>query len=399
LNSKIDYVNRHGLAFGLRVLEKVEGIGEVGGAFPRLGNYLLQNRTVRTWLDMAAGIHRERRIPLFPKKRFTTWLRARPAEHRSSQNIKGKVVYFAGCTARYFFPEVAAAAVQVLERNGLEVMFPEEHCCGMPALLEGDLQQAGAYAKKNMAPLAEAVEAGYDIVCSCPTCGYMLKKIWRLGAGRALWREELEKNDTTFTTVHKGHGLIGELSENYSLRIRSSLLKRILQDEGAFSSLDPRRRLRISENTYDLGEYLLTMHRRGLLDTALNPVRIKAAYYPPCHLREQGSGLPYQTLLRLIPGLALETLSGDTCCGSGGLMGLKKEFHPWSIRIGSRLMLRTRNLNPDIVATDCLSCRMQFHQLTPFEVVHPIQIMQEAYTLPRTPSNGQLIQRTEPGSV
>jgi len=401
LNAKTATIHHYGLEFGARLLEKVERIGELGGKFPHLSNYLLKNRTTRSWLTRAIGIHPDRRLSLFPREGFPAWLRTRSEGRHPNRANKGKVAYFAGCTARYFFPEVAVAAVQVLEHNGIEVMVPEQHCCGMPAMLEGDRQLALKYAGQNMAGLAEAVDKGYDIVCSCPTCGYMIKRIWRAGADMALWSKELEKSNSEFTTVQKGHGMIGALSEKYSLRIRSRHLKRVLRDGGAFSALSPEKRLRISENTFDLGEYLIKLLRRKGLDMKLSPLKIKAAYYPPCHLREQRLGLPYQDLLRLIPGVSLEAITGDTCCGNGGIMGLKKEFHPWSIRIGSRLMARLRSLNPEVVATDCLSCRMQFNQLTAYEVVHPIQIIHQAYDLPgaasgRNPicmTNAQMIQR------
>jgi len=381
LNAKTEYTLHYGLEFGARVLEKVERIGELGGKFPYLSNTLLQNRAARSWLIRAIGIHPDRRIPLFPREGFPAWLRTHTEGSHPNRANKGKVAYFAGCTARYFFPEVAVAAVQVLEHNGIEVMVPEQHCCGMPAMLEGDRQLALNYAGQNMTGLAQAVEDGYDIICSCPTCGYMLKRLWRLGADMALWSKELEKSNSEFTTVQKGHGMIGALSDKYSFRIRSRHLKRVVRDGGAFSALSPEKRLRISENTLDLGEYLIRLHRRGGLDMKLSPLKMKAAYYPPCHLREQRLGLPYQELLRLIPGVSVESISGDYCCGNGGIMGLKKEFHPWSIRIGSRLMVRLKSLNPELVATDCLSCRMQFNQLTPYEAVHPIQIIHQAYDL------------------
>jgi len=388
LNAKIETTLHYGLEFGARVLEKVERIGELGGKFPRLSNTLLKNRTARSWMTGTIGIHQDRRIPLFPREGFSAWLRTRSARSHSNRANQGKVAYFAGCTARYFFPEVAVAAVQVLEHNGIEAMVPEQHCCGMPAMLEGDRQLALKYAGQNMACLAEAVEAGYDIVCSCPTCGYMIKQIWREGADMALWGKELEKSNSEFTTVQKGHGMIGALSGKYSIRIRSSHLKRVVRDEGTFSGMSPEKRIRISENTYDLGEYLIRLHRGGGLDLKLSPLKIKAAYYPPCHLREQRLGLPYQDLLRLIPGVSVEAITGDTCCGNGGIMGLKKEFHPWSIRIGSRLVARLRSLNPEVVATDCLSCRMQFNQLTPYEVVHPIQLIHQAYGQAGIPAAG-----------
>jgi glycerol-3-phosphate dehydrogenase subunit C len=63
------------------------------------------------------------------------------AKQRSLHETRGdgpKVAYFTGCTARYLFPEVAKATVEVLERNGVAVYVPPQRCCGMPSMLEGD---------------------------------------------------------------------------------------------------------------------------------------------------------------------------------------------------------------------------------------------------------------------
>ncbi len=101
-----------------------------------------------------------------------------------------KVAFFAGCTGQFLFPEVPKAAVEVLQRNGIEVYFPEQQCCGMPSLLEGDLPLTFEFAAFNLERLGEAVEAGYDIVCSCPTCGYMLKNVLSEGARYAAEHRE-----------------------------------------------------------------------------------------------------------------------------------------------------------------------------------------------------------------
>jgi glycerol-3-phosphate dehydrogenase subunit C len=36
-------------------------------------------------------------------------------------------------------------------------------------------------------------------------------------------------------------------------------------------------------------------------------------------------------------------------------------------------------MNPEILVTDCLSCRLQFNQLLPHKVLHPVEILREAY--------------------
>ena len=59
----------------------------------------------------------------------------------------------------------------------------------------------------------------------------------------------------------------------------------------------------MAENTYDLGEYLAYLHRKGELSTDFGPVPGRMVYYPPCHLREQEIGQPYVELLKMIPGI------------------------------------------------------------------------------------------------
>ena len=42
-------------------------------------------------------------------------------------------------------------------------------------------------------------------------------------------------------------------------------------------------------------------------------------------------------------------------------------------------MGKIKELNPELLVTDCLSCRLQFHQLLPNKVLHPIEILWEGY--------------------
>jgi glycerol-3-phosphate dehydrogenase subunit C len=128
-----------------------------------------------------------------------------------------------------------------------------------------------------------------------------------------------------------------------------------------------------------VGEYLGLLYKEDELDTGFGPLHLRAAYYPPCHLREQKIGKPYKGLLEMIPELFVDTIDGLYCFGTAGIMGFKEEFHHRSIRIGSSLTARIRSLNPDVIATDCLSYRMQFNQMTPFKVMHPIEMIREAY--------------------
>ena len=159
-----------------------------------------------------------------------------------------------------------------------------------------------------------------------------------------------------------------------------SVYGKIMKDDGYFSSIDPLLRIKVAENTYDLGEYLLNLHRAGELDTRFGDLGGRVLYYPPCHQREQEIGMPYLDLLALVPGMHAESLQNTFyCCGMAGIMGYKQDFHTASLHIGSRLIGKIKEINPDRLITDCLSCRLQFMQTTTYEVRHPIEILREAY--------------------
>jgi len=143
LNGKEAYARQEGLTIGARLLSDVQRIGLLCGlASPLLQR--LRNTPIEKALQGRLGIDPNRRLPPIPTGHFFSWAKRkgldRPVVDRSP-----KVAYFAGCTAGYFFPEIAIAAVGVLGRNGIAVHVPDQQCCGIPLLLEGDQATALTY--------------------------------------------------------------------------------------------------------------------------------------------------------------------------------------------------------------------------------------------------------------
>lgn len=376
MKAKHAFVRREGLKPSMRLLEDVERVAKICGAYPRLANLILQSKWAGHLVKGVAGIHADRKVPSFPEASFPAWARARGL-HLQKESDRRKVAFFAGCTGQHLFPAVPRVAVEVLERNSIQVFVPEQKCCGMPSLLEGDRELTLEFASFNLEKLSEAVDAGCDIVCSCPTCGYLLKQVLSEGACHSL------EHCATCGSLSDGvsrQQLVSGNTPAQAVQEKKTVFEGLFTDEGYFASLDPRKRLKIASHTHDLGEYLLSLHRSGELSTSLGPVPGRMVYYPPCHLREQKIGAPYMELLTLIPGISIEPVQGVFhCCGIAGIMGFKQEFHEVSIDMGSRLMERIKAMKPQRLLTDCLSCRIQFNQLLPYEVCHPVEILREAY--------------------
>jgi glycerol-3-phosphate dehydrogenase subunit C len=154
----------------------------------------------------------------------------------------------------------------------------------------------------------------------------------------------------------------------------------MLKDEGYFASMDGLKRIKVADHTYDLGEYLRELDRKGKFNRDLGPVQDRMAYYAPCHLKEQNVGQPWAELLNSVPGISMENVGGVfDCCGISGIMGFKKEFHAVSLAMGGRLMGKIKTINPDTLVTDCLSCRIQFNQELSYPVLHPVEVLNRAY--------------------
>jgi glycerol-3-phosphate dehydrogenase subunit C len=63
----------------------------------------------------------------------------------------------------------------------------------------------------------------------------------------------------------------------------------------------------------------------------------------------------------------------------GGNFGFKTSFHETSLALGRSLMEKIRAREPQAIVTDCLSCRLQFQQVLPYPIFHPVEILARAY--------------------
>jgi glycerol-3-phosphate dehydrogenase subunit C len=371
---------RDGLPLGLRAMVDVERLGKLSAKAPGLCNRIARSPSISGVLNRALGIHPDRVIPLVPPESFDAWSRRQSETVRETPSpIRRKVAYFPGCSARFIFPEVAKSAVEVLESAGAQVIVPSFRCCGMPPLLEGDAVMALDLASRNLERMAALIADGYDIVCSCPTCGYFFRELLREGAYYSQAYQHLHAGgDPKWMRIPAGTGIDGP-REGETVVLSRAIYGRILRDDGLFSPLDPLKRIAVAEHAYDLGEYLAGSDAFAIPPLLGHPVPFRAVYYPPCHLREQKIGFPFLTLLERVPGLSVTGLTNAlNCCGMAGIMGLKTGYHEKSLILGAPLMDKIRAHHPDVILTECLSCRMQFEQMADIPVLHPVEVLRES---------------------
>ena len=109
----------------------------------------------------------------------------------------------------------------------------------------------------------------------------------------------------------------------------------------------------------------------------MKPVNLTAAYHAPCHLERMGSVLDTVDVLRRIPGLRLVLIHSE-CCGISGTYGFKQELYQISQDVGGDTMRRLQAVSPDVVITDCETCKWQIEMNTDLKVHHPVSVLARA---------------------
>nr|WP_319392712.1 LUD domain-containing protein [uncultured Desulfobacter sp.] len=221
-----------------------------------------------------------------------------------------KVVFYAGCLIDFAYPEMGEAVVKILNKAGIEVVFPEKQtCCGAPARYNGAYDVAAQNAEDNINALLENSDATY-VISACPTCTV------------ALDREFIE----TLESVGK-HNQIDKAKQLAAKVIDFSTLVKKLVDDG---------RLTLKEGQ-QLG---------------------KITYHDSCHLkRTLKADQPPRDLLTQSGYELTEMFECDTCCGMGGSYSLKLPQISGSIL--ARKLTNIKAAESGIVAMDCPGCVMQ----------------------------------------
>lgn len=299
------------------VLSNAEAVGKLASAFAPVTNLTMKIKPIRLVMEKVMGIAADRQFPTYRFRNFNQLY------NKKTANTKRKVAYFVGCYATFNAPDVAQSFVKVMEYNGIEVAKPDQKCCGVPMFANGQMKQALKNANDNINSLLEYTRQGYDVVLTCTSCTLALKKEY-----------------VSFVKTEEAQEL--------------------------------------ANHVYDADEYLRILMENGELNTNLAPMKVKAGYYAPCHLKAQGIGNPAMDMLELIPGYQIQDV-GAGCCGQCGTFGFKTEKYEVSMIIGKKMADAVKEVNADYTVTECGMCKNQLDQLTDRPVKHPMQILAESY--------------------
>ena len=108
----------------------------------------------------------------------------------------------------------------------------------------------------------------------------------------------------------------------------------------------------------------------------LQPLRRKALLHGHCHQKAFDAMGAVESVLRLIPGLAFETVE-SSCCGMAGAFGYDKATIEVSLKMGELSLLPAVRKAPadTLIVADGTSCRHQIHDGSGREAAHVARVL------------------------
>jgi L-lactate dehydrogenase complex protein LldE len=244
-----------------------------------------------------------------------------------------RVGLFIPCYIDQFYPQVGLATLELLERQGLEVEFPEQQtCCGQP--------MANAGFHDDARPLAERflrVFAGYDyIVSPSGSCVAMVRHHYEQVLGHS---QQLD------AVAHKTF----ELCEFFTDILKIDRLA------GSFPH-----RVGLHQSCHGLRE----------LRTASDSELVGPSFNKPLQLLASLDGIQLTELAR-----------PDECCGFGGLFAVSEEAV--SCMMGLDRVADHERAGTQVLTSTDMSCLMHLdglirRQRKPIRVMHIAEIFAQA---------------------
>lgn len=240
---------------------------------------------------------------------------------------RARVALLAGCAQQVLDPDINVATIEVLTRNGVEVIVPAtQGCCGGLAWHTGDLRAAQKMARRNLAAFPAEVDA---ILTNAAGCG---------------------------SAMHEYHLILRGTPDE----ARAEAFRKRVMDVSVFLA-----RLGLREQP-----------RGGMVRTI--------AYHDACHLANaQGVREEPRKLLRAIPDTTLcELPDAHLCCGSAGTYNLDQPETAASL--GEKKARAVIATGATVVASGNIGCLTQLKahlvkQNSPIRVRHTMQVLRDAY--------------------
>jgi glycolate oxidase iron-sulfur subunit len=235
---------------------------------------------------------------------------------------KGRVALLSGCVNQVVAPHINQAAINLLNRHGIEVVLPEgEGCCGALSHHLGRDGESLGFVRRNIDAWTSEVEReGLDaILITASGCGTMVK--------------------------------------DYGFLLRSDRLY-------------AKKAQRISALTKDVSEYLATLD----LMPAVRNSGMTVAYHSACSLQHGQRVVHEPKALLARAGFEVRDVpEGHLCCGSAGTYNMLEPAI--ARRLAERKAANIAKVAPDVIAAGNIGCMTQLELVTKTPIVHTVELL------------------------
>lgn len=305
------------------MLSSTDLVGGMATTFAPIVNLALSLDITKKVIDSTIGVSAHASMPKYASKRFEQWFKTVKAHQEGYSRF---VEYFHGCYVNYNYPQLGQDFVTLMNACGYGVhILEKQKCCGVALIANGFASQATSAAKTNLASIRKASQPVLTTSSSC-----------------------------TLTIKEEYSTILDQDTSDIQSKVQMAV--KWLYDR------------------IDRGEVRLAFKK---------DFKMKAAYHTPCHLQKLGNQVYSIALLKMIPGLDLKVLE-QRCCGISGTFGFKKENYAISQKIGSQLYEIIYAANPEVVITDCETCKWQIEGVCGIPVFNPISVLAQALDIEQT---------------
>jgi glycolate dehydrogenase iron-sulfur subunit len=255
---------------------------------------------------------------------FSQYGKTFPAEGEK----RHRVAVLGGCMANVTFARLNEATIRVLQKNGCEVVVPDDQtCCGALHVHAGETDEARKLARQNIDAL---LPAGYDaIITNAAGCGSTLKEYDHL-----------------------------------------------LAEDPAYAG----RAKQFVDKVSDISEFL----SRVELNPQLGPLPVTVTYQDSCHLAHgQGVRTQPRQMLAAVPELTFKEMAlSDMCCGSAGIYNVLE--NEMAMAVLEKKMENVNRTGANVIVTANPGCLLQLRAGAKLHgngqrVMHVVEVLDESY--------------------
>ena len=307
-----------------KLFAHINRVNQWGSRFAPLSNWGAASPLGKLISRSILGVHPQRRLPSFAGTTFAQWFNRR----QPGAAAKGVVALFNDTFMNYNYPQVGAAAVELLEAAGYRVELVSAGCCGRPMISKGFMDEAAAAARANVDALYRFAEQDVPIIGCEPSC-------------LLTFRDEYPE---------------------------------LVNDDRA---------KKVAENSFLIDEFLAMLADKDELDLQFDDTVKRVLFHGHCHQKSLVGTASSLQALRLPPNYEVELVNSG-CCGMAGSFGFEKEHYDISMTIGGQSLFPAVNAKgPEWeVAVMGVSCRQQVEHGTGRPARHLAEVLRDALAQP-----------------